>query len=51
MSTVSTFVFTAGSTLGALCELARYAFRSGWVTLPLSGGRETDTGCCVRARD
>jgi len=33
MSTVSAFVFTAGSILGALCELARYAFRFGCALL------------------
>jgi len=33
MGTVSTFVFTAGSILGALCELARYALRFGWAMM------------------
>jgi transposase InsO family protein len=33
MSTVSTFIFTARSILGALCELARYAFGFGWAML------------------
>jgi hypothetical protein len=33
MSTVSTFVFTTGCILRALCELARYALRFGWALL------------------
>jgi hypothetical protein len=33
MSAVARFLFTAGGILRALCELARYALRFGWVML------------------
>ncbi|MCJ7822871.1 MAG: hypothetical protein MUQ26_07340 [Armatimonadetes bacterium] len=33
MNTVSSFLFTAGYVLGAVWELARYAFRFGWAML------------------
>jgi hypothetical protein len=33
MSTISSFSFSAGYVLGAVWELARYAFRFGWALL------------------